>query len=280
MSEAGHGAEQEASRRARKIAQLRQDAARGEAIDADVLRRAQAAQRNWSVGAEGERLVAANLAHLERYGWIALHDLRWPERQRANIDHIAVGPGGIVIIDAKNWSGRVAVSDGALRQNGYRRESSAEGVSQAAADVTALLAPQHRTAIRAVLCLAAQDQPPTPVQGVQVLGRWQLAEHLLGLPQRLSVYDVADVARFLERELRKPRVPAPTIRSRRRTPQPTSHRGVAARSKAASAGTSRGRGMSKRQAAVIGFLLKMAGLFVGYQFLMYVVREYANSAAG
>lgn len=277
MSEAGHGAEQEASRRARKIAQLREDTARGEAIDADVLRRAQTAQRNWSVGAEGERLVAANLAHLERYGWVALHDLRWPGRQRANIDHVAVGPGGIIIIDAKNWSGRVAVADGSLRQNGYGRESSADGVSQAAADVTALLAPQHRTAVRAVLCLAAQDQPPTPVQGVHVLGRWQLAEHLLGLPPRLSVYDVADVARYLEGELRKPQVPIPTSRSRRRAPQVTSRRKSATRSKTAGAGTSRGRGMSKRQAAVIGLLLKMAGLFVGYQFLMYLLRDYISS---
>ena len=280
MSEAGYGAEEQASRRARKIAQLREDAARGEAIDADVLRRAQAAQRNWSVGAEGERLVAANLAHLERYGWIALHDLRWPGRQRANIDHIAVGPGGIIVIDAKNWSGRVAVADGSLRQNGYGRASSADGVSQAAADVTALLAPQHRTAVRAVLCLVAQDQPPTPVQGVQVLGRWQLAEHLLGLPPRLSVYDVADVARYLESELRKPQVPTPTSPSQRRAPQVTSRRRSATRSKAAGAGKSRGRGMSKRQAAVIGFLLKMAGLFVGYQFLMYGIREYASSTAG
>jgi len=279
MSEAGYGAEQEAGRRARRVARLREDAARGEAIDADVVRRAQAAQRNWSVGAEGERLVAANLGHLERYGWVALHDLRWPGRQRANVDHIAVGPGGIVVIDAKNWSGRVAVADGALRQNGYRRESSAEGVSQAAADVTALLAPEHRTAVRAVLCLAAQDQAPTPVQGVDVLGRWQLAEYLLGLPPRLSVYEVADVARYLEGELRKAVVPTPAGRGRRR-PATASQRAKATPRPGRARGNTKVRGMSKRRAAVIEFVLKMAGLFAVYQIAMHALRTYTASIGG
>ncbi|GIG40652.1 nuclease-related domain-containing protein [Cellulomonas phragmiteti] len=280
MSEAGRGAEQEASRRARRVARLREESARGEAIDADLLRRAQAAQRSWSVGAEGERLVAANLAHLERYGWIALHDLRWPGRQRANIDHIAVGPGGIVVVDAKNWSGRVAVADGSLRQNGYRRESSADGVSQAAAAVTALLAPQHRTAVRAVLCLAAQDQPPTPVQGVDVLGRWQLAGYLLGMPPRLSVFDVADIARYLEDELRKPMVPTPNGRSRRRPTASTARTDVTARSKQRAGRTTRRRGMSKRRAAVIEFVLSMVGIFAIYQIAMHMLRAYTSSIGG
>ncbi|MBO3089436.1 nuclease-related domain-containing protein [Cellulomonas dongxiuzhuiae] len=279
MSEAGYGAEQQAGRRARRVARLREEAARGEAIDDDVIRRAQAAQRNWSVGAEGERLVAANLAHLERYGWVALHDLRWPGRQRANIDHIAVGPGGIVVIDAKNWSGRVAVTEGDLRQNGYGRASSAEGVSQAAADVTALLAPQHRTAVRAVLCLAAQDQAPTPVQGVDVLGRWQLAEYLLRLPPRLSVFDVADVARYLEDELRKPVVPTPAGRARRQ-PGTAPRRPGTGRGTGRARGGTRGSGMSKRRATVIEFLLKMAGLFAVYQIAMHLVRSYASSIGG
>ncbi|WP_225215238.1 nuclease-related domain-containing protein [Cellulomonas avistercoris] len=279
MSEAGYGAEQEAGRRARRVARLREEAARGEAIDEDVIRRAQAAQRNWSVGAEGERLVAANLAHLERYGWVALHDLRWPGRQRANIDHVAVGPGGIVVIDAKNWSGRVAVAEGNLRQNGYGRASSADGVSQAAADVTALLAPQHRTAVRAVLCLAAQDQAPTPVQGVDVLGRWQLAEYLLRMPPRLSVYDVADVARYLEDELRRPLVPTPAGRAPRRSAT-AGQRTRATRGTGRSPRRTKERGMSKRRAAVVEFMLTIAGIFAVYQIVMHILRSYASSIGG
>ena len=270
MSDAGYGAEQQASRMARKAARLRDEAAHGAAVDAEVLRRTQAAQRNWSAGAEGERLVAASLAHLERYGWVTLHDLRWPGRQRANIDHIAVGPGGIVVVDAKNWSGSVTVADGALRQNGYRRDSSAEGAAQAAADVTAMLAPQHRTAVRAALCLAAQDQQPTPVQGVDVVGRWDLPRYLLGLPHRLSPYDVADVARYLATELGTPAARAP-----RRRPSTRPHRAVTP----ARGRTSR-RTMSKGRAALIQLMLTLVGIFFVYQFVVARLQEYASSIGG
>lgn len=182
---------------------MQEDAARDLPVDADALRRAQAAQRNWSVGAEGERLVAATLADLAPHGWTALHDMPWPGRERANIDHIAFGPGGIVVIDSKNWSGRVAVAEGSLRQNSHQRASSAVGVSQAAADITSLFPPQHRTAVRAVLCLAAQDQAPTPVKGVDVVGRAQLAAYLQALPPRMPASDVERARQHAEVELRR-----------------------------------------------------------------------------
>ncbi|WP_136517803.1 nuclease-related domain-containing protein [Cellulomonas telluris] len=268
MTAAGYGAEEQASRRARRLARLREEEARGAAVDAEVLRRAQQDQRNWSAGAEGERLVAASLASLERYGWTALHDVRWPDRQQANIDHIAIGPGGIVVIDAKNWSGRVAVAEGSLRQNGYSRASSAEGAGQAAAAVTALLAPQHRTAVRAVLCLAAQDQAPTPVKGVDVLGRWQLPEYLLGLPHRLSVYDVADIARYLGTELDRTRPSKPRApRGKNRTRQPAQRRPA-------------GRRKEGPGAALLRLVLTLGGLYLFLQFMMRLLENYAASISG
>lgn len=59
----------------------------------------------WGVGAEGERTVAARLEGVP--GITVLHDRHIP-RSRANIDHIAVGPSGVFVIDAKKVSkGRV-----------------------------------------------------------------------------------------------------------------------------------------------------------------------------
>jgi len=251
MGQPGLGAEEQATRRARRLAQLRDAAARGSEVDSAMLQRALADQRAWSVGAEGERQVAEVLTRLQRYGWTALHDVHWPGRPQANIDHIAIGPGGIVIIDAKNWSGTVTVRDGVLRQNGYQREHEVEGVAQATAAVTALLAPQHRSSVRGMLCLASQDRDPQwlPGTGVIVVGRWQLPEALLSLPPRLTVLDVADVARFLHRELagerpRKtpgaqvPRQRGPRTRSPRATARTQSSRqaraGASARSLARS----------------------------------------------
>jgi len=203
--EAGFGAEEQATRRARKVERLRQEQAAGDATGgavADALARAERDKRNWAAGAEGERRVAETLDTLGQYGWTALHDVHWPGRPLANLDHVAIGPGGVFIIDAKNWTGDVTLADGVLRQNGYRRDREVEAVADATAAVTALVPPQHRSALAGMICLAGQDQAATrTTQGVRVVGRLQLAGHLVGLPAKLSPYDVADLGRFLSGQL-------------------------------------------------------------------------------
>jgi Nuclease-related domain len=47
----------------------------------------------WRRGAAGERRTARLLAPLERQGWVVLHDLAVPG-STANLDHLALGPGG------------------------------------------------------------------------------------------------------------------------------------------------------------------------------------------
>ncbi len=56
-----------------------------------------------------------------------LHDVHWPGRQFANIDHIVVGPSGVFVIDSKNWEGQVDVRQGVFRHNGRRREREIAG---------------------------------------------------------------------------------------------------------------------------------------------------------
>lgn len=176
--------------------QSAQDATGGAVAEA--LARAEREKRNWAAGAEGERRVAETLDTLGQYGWTALHDVHWPGRPLANLDHVAIGPGGVVIIDAKNWTGDVTLTEGVLRQNGYRRDRELEAVADATAAVTALVAPEHRSRVAGMICLASQDQPVTwTTSGVRVVGRLQLASHLVGLPAKLSPYDVADLGRML-----------------------------------------------------------------------------------
>ncbi len=236
--EAGYGAEEQASRRARRAAERKRDLAANEAVGSAVeaeLERLQRQQRNWAQGAEGERQVAAALEPLAQFGWLAAHDVHWPGRPQANIDHIAVGPGGVIVVDAKNWTGDVTLTNGVLRQNGYAREREVEGAAQAAAAVTALLAPQHRAAVRAVICLAGQEQDSVTVgPGVTVIGRHQLAAWLATLPARLNPYDVADLGRHLQRSLASTRPAEPlarpdaraaeTGRPRTRAPRPAKAR--------------------------------------------------------
>ncbi|MCY7372491.1 MAG: NERD domain-containing protein [Spirochaetaceae bacterium] len=97
--------------------------------------RVDAAAENWSRGATGEQTVGAQLELLRPYGFEVLHDVRWPGRRRANIDHVAIGPPGILVVDAKNWSGSVRICDGILQQNGHRRTREVEAARQAGHDV-------------------------------------------------------------------------------------------------------------------------------------------------
>lgn len=61
----------------------------------------------WRQGAEGERLLAGRLHDLlDDRGVLLLHD-RLSGAGRANIDHLAIGPGGVTVIDASNRSGLV-----------------------------------------------------------------------------------------------------------------------------------------------------------------------------
>jgi hypothetical protein len=73
----------------------------------------------WRRGAAGERHTARLLHPLERHGWVVLHDLAVP-RSTANIDHLAIGRGGVVVIDSKQYSGRLQLGpDGLLWHGRY-----------------------------------------------------------------------------------------------------------------------------------------------------------------
>ena len=60
----------------------------------------------WRRGAAGERRTARLLGPLERQGWVVLHDLALPG-SRANLDHLVIGPGGVFVVDSKQYRGRL-----------------------------------------------------------------------------------------------------------------------------------------------------------------------------
>jgi hypothetical protein len=162
----------------------------------------------WRRGAEGERQTGEVLARLEAEGWVILHDLHWPGRPFANIDHIAIGPTGVFVIDSKNWSGTVEVRDGVLRQNGYARTSECEGVASASAAVSAFLEPRHRRLVAAVLCLVGQSTPSSQPQFAKVVGSEDLSSALERGAARLTSTEVATIGGYLRGLLDGSRSPA------------------------------------------------------------------------
>ncbi|MCG8376735.1 MAG: NERD domain-containing protein, partial [Chlorobiales bacterium] len=68
---------------------------------------APASETAWGTGAAGEEALAAHLAKACP-NVLVLHDRRIPGR-RTNIDHIAVAPSGVFVIDAKRYKGKIEV---------------------------------------------------------------------------------------------------------------------------------------------------------------------------
>jgi len=195
----------------RRAQQMADRAAAHEAELERALAKARQRRAGWEAGAAGERAVAEVLETLTADGWQLLHDVHWPGRPVANLDHVAVGPGGIVVVDAKNWTGSVTVREDCLRQNGYRRDAVVASAGAAGAAVAALLAPRHRTCVHSVVCLVQHPLDPQRLPlGATVLGADHLAAWMRALPPVLHPAAVSGIHAFLGRQLTGPTSPAQT----------------------------------------------------------------------
>jgi hypothetical protein len=65
----------------------------------------------WRQGAAGERGTGRQLRRLPSARWVALHDI---DTGRGNIDHIAVGPPGVFLLETKSLGGLLSVRHGVL----------------------------------------------------------------------------------------------------------------------------------------------------------------------
>jgi len=125
----------------------------------DLIRRPQHIDA-WRSGAEGERVVGKMLDKLVSQGVVAIHDRRVPGRN-TNIDHIAIAPSGIFVVDTKNVAGKVVASRSGLRVAGRRQDKMLAGVAGQIAVVRGVL---HGTGgpqveVRGVLCFTKADLP-------------------------------------------------------------------------------------------------------------------------
>jgi hypothetical protein len=165
----------------------------------------------WKVGAEGEQAVATVLAQCP--STVVLHDRRVPG-SKANVDHIAVAPTGVYVIDAKRYQGAVAVRDhGSLLRPDRRLHVGRR-------DCTKLVQAMHRqvevvsgaasgrgfagTSIHGVLCFVGAEWSllarPMEVDGVGVLWPTALAKRL-ERPGPLDRARIDEIATVLGREL-------------------------------------------------------------------------------
>jgi Nuclease-related domain len=168
-------------------------------------------ERAWDRGGEGEESVAESLAKRCHAGVFVLHDRRVPQ-SRANIDHVAVAPAGVWVIDTKRYKGKVAVRRPLLGQTKLtidgrdcsklmdRLEKQVELVRSAVEEIAPDV-PVHGT-----LCMVDADLPllgALTFRGYPLLWRKALAKRL-NAPGPLD----ATAARALGEELAKRFPPA------------------------------------------------------------------------
>lgn len=92
-------------------------------------------------GRLGERLVIDLLKRLPDDYWL-INDVTL-EGGRGNIDHVLVGPCGVVVIETKRLAGHIRCSGDDWYVNGYRRKSVSQQVKSAAVAVRSFLAERH-----------------------------------------------------------------------------------------------------------------------------------------
>ncbi len=124
--------------------------------------------RAWKIGAHGEETLAASLAGQPD---VQLLNDRRVTGTRGNIDHLAISPAGVFVIDAKNYRGTIRIRDvGGLFRSDRRLYVGRRDCSKLAANLGWQI-----EAVTGAL-MAAQVNPPSSVTPVLcfVGGTWPL----------------------------------------------------------------------------------------------------------
>lgn len=146
-------------------------------------------------GARGEEMVAGELAHLPA-SWTILNGVLLPDGR--DVDHVAVGPQGIFVIETKHWSGEVSVAGAQILANGRPLERSPVEQVRRAVNAVARAAEVRPDALHGVLCFAGPQfaDAPTHADEVFVCSYLDLVSAISLGP---AVLDAAAVARCVAR---------------------------------------------------------------------------------
>jgi hypothetical protein len=141
-------------------------------------------ERVWARGADGEERVGDRLVRLcPPPAVLILHDRRIP-KSRANIDHIAVTPNGVWVIDSKRYKGKVAISKPLFGQArltiaGRDQTKLVDGLARQVDLVNnQMLALEPRIPVQGALCFVDADLP--------LLGKLNFNGYLLLYPKQLA----------------------------------------------------------------------------------------------
>jgi hypothetical protein len=138
----------------------------------------------WAAGAVGEQYVAEHLERLDQR-WYITHDVVLG-RGRANLDHVVVGPPGVVVVNAKYHGERLVHLDGQVHVDGQRRrhvQQAADEARQVSERLTAATRrPVTASALVAIVSAAFMQTAPSDAKRVAVMP----AERVPGFLTRIA----------------------------------------------------------------------------------------------
>jgi hypothetical protein len=144
--------------------------------------------------------VAEALSLLAPQGWRILHDLVDPEG--GNIDHLAIGPPGIAVVDAKNWSAAVTITpDRRLVTSKDDRSKELRRLEQRVELVRRLVAEDGmHVAVRGYVVLCGEHdraRPSEDLGDLRILGVDAVTQRLAGAKGDLDAADIDAIASTL-----------------------------------------------------------------------------------
>lgn len=152
-------------------------------------KRLQKEERDYAAGAEGEEILARSLAR--RCPDVPmLHDRRAPMRL-GNIDHIAIAPTGVYVIDCKRYTGKIQVvrpllGRASLEVNRRNRTRLLQGLARHVADVKAVVTDlADDVPVHGCLCFVAPAGLLSDV-GLPIVGTLKIDGYALYYPRRLA----------------------------------------------------------------------------------------------
>jgi superfamily I DNA/RNA helicase len=157
-------------------------------------------QGRFLAGVDGEQRVVRVLVDMVDTGWTVLPDRRWPGTRAANIDVLLAGPGGVFVVDVKNWRDVQVADDGRLWRAQEPADYAIANLLAQAGAVRAVLI-EHGLApaeVVPLLVLARQRNKRARLGDVHVLGELDLSLDLLRRGTRLTAVQVEQVVAALE----------------------------------------------------------------------------------
>ena len=159
---------------------------------------------NYQRGAFGEERTATTLAPLRKQGWVVVHDL---PRTKSNLDHVIVGPGGVFVLDTKNYRGSASVVGDVLtmtyetdRPPAYQSDSLARRARAQGREVNQMLQVRGLKpgwVSGAVVLWSNFEQKRAAGYKMTYIHGDALVEWLLEQPARLNAKQIAEIVELL-----------------------------------------------------------------------------------